>query len=128
MSKDVNRLLIPESGLMVHVDKGPMNFADEFQCSIGPFTPCFPTRPTHRAARCCASMCSIADHGHAIDQHVHHSSGILMRSVKGGFIGNDRGIEDSHIREVARRKPAPGRNIAGFPQAAGLICARLPAA
>src|SRR6266516_2005381 len=48
-----------------------------------------------------SGVLSVFDYLDSINKDVLHAHCILVRILVGGFVGNGRGIEDNHIREVA---------------------------
>ena len=46
-------------------------------------------------------MFAILEHLHAVDEHVHHAGGVLVRLLVGGVSAIVLGIEDDDVGEVA---------------------------
>jgi len=57
-------------------------------------------RPPHDASRLRARVLAMAEHGHAIDDDVLHTDGVLLRRVEGGLVRNCCWIEDNDVRKA----------------------------
>jgi REP element-mobilizing transposase RayT len=60
----------------------------------------------HDAAGSSAGVLAVLQNGHAVDQHVAHAGGILVRPVERGVIGDGRRVEHHDVGMVARRQTA----------------------
>src|SRR5205085_1131432 len=63
-------------------------------------------RPVEGAAGEVAGEGAVADGGDAVDEHVAHTHGVLVRVRVRGAVGDGDGIEDNDIGEVAGFQPA----------------------
>ena len=62
-------------------------------------------RPAHDPARRRARVLAVAQHLHAIDEHVAHAGRVLVRLLERGVILDRRRIEDHDVRQHALGEP-----------------------
>src|SRR5207244_7985386 len=65
-----------------------------------------PTRAADDPPWASASLHTILEHLHAVDEHVLHTLGVLVRLGIGRLVSNGRGVEDHHVGKEACCAPA----------------------
>ena len=66
--------------------------------------PAGPSRPPHEAAGLGAGVLAVLQHLHAVDEHVAHSGGQLLRLFEGRVVLDLRGVEDDDVGIIAGLK------------------------